>query len=214
MASKAGPDLCDVLRRDIALFRFKPGERLAEEPLSEHYGVSRTPIREALQRLEAEGLVESVGNRRVVRRLDVAELEDIFRVRTSLERLAAIQACARASDAGIEALGATWDTSDDGEYFEADLRFHLGVADLAANPFLTSSLERANDRIAIVRMVDFSTPERIAITRSEHVAILDAIGARDAARAERLMQDHIEAAMSNVRELIVRALAQIYLDGD
>lgn len=198
-----------ALRRDIARFELKPGERLAEEPLSARYGVSRTPIREALQRLEAEGLVETVGARRVVRKLDVGELEDIYRVRTQLELLAVAQACERASDDAIDELIGRWDAP--GDYSDADVRFHNGIARLASNPFLLRSLERVDDRIAIVRMVDFSTDERIEITRSEHNAILAAVRARHADEAQRLMQAHIEAAMRNVRALLVQALAQIYL---
>lgn len=219
MAIRETVDVRDALRRDIAAFAFKPGDRLVEEALSERYGVSRTPVREALRQVEAEGLIETRGTRRLVRRLDVGELEDVYRVRGQLERLAANLAAQRASDAAIDALASSWDVAHDGAdgdpdaaYYGADVRFHDGVAELSGNEFVRTTLHRASDRIAIVRIVDFSTPERIATTRREHGRILDAIRARDAASAGELMEAHIDAAMSNVRTLLTAALARIYLD--
>ncbi|ADB48781.1 GntR family transcriptional regulator [Conexibacter woesei] len=219
MPTRETVDVPNALRRDIAGFAFKPGDRLVEEALSERYGVSRTPVREALRQLEAEGLIESQGTRRLVRRLDVAELEDVYRVRAQLERLAASLAAERASDTAIDALAAGWDVEQehaDGDagdaYYGADVRFHDGVAALSGNEFVRTSLQRASDRIAIVRIVDFSTAARIATTRREHREILGAIRARDADRAGALMEAHIDAAMSNVRTLLTAALARIYLD--
>ena len=130
-------------------------------------------------------------------------------MRVQLERLAVAQACERASDDTIAELTASWDSG--AEYYESDVPFHAGVAQLAANPYLAADLGRIDGRIAIVRMVDFSSEERVAVTRAEHEAILAAIAQRDSEAATALMTAHIEAAMSNVRTAIVGALQRIYL---
>lgn len=204
-------DAYEAIKRDIARFHFKPGERLREEALSERYAVSRTPIRDALRRLEQEGLITTEGVGRFVRHFDVREFEDIYRVRASIERGTAMQAAEAASDEAIEALRGAWEQGDERGYDQADVRFHVGVAQLSGNTFALSTLSQINDRIGVIRMVDFGHEERIAITRGEHEAILDAIAARDAERAGALMEAHIRSAMTNVSTLLAEALTTIYL---
>lgn len=208
----------DALKQDITRFVLRPGERLVEDALSSRYGVSRTPIREALRRLEQEGLVvvgESGG--RFVPQFDITAFEDLYRGRAAIERLAAMQACERASTEAIEQLRDSWDVLSekgrkaDGGYELSDERFHVGVAALSGNAFVIDTLTRINDRIRIIRLVDFSSSERIEITRREHEAVLAAIAARDPERAGRLLFEHIEGSMANVRELVSRALTRIYL---
>ena len=220
MALQKQPDASayDALKRDLTRFELRPGERLVEESLSIRYGVSRTPVREALRRLEQQGLVvrgESGG--RFVPQFDIVVFEDIYRGRATIERLGAMQACERASTQAIEQLRASWHVSpdyngsEDGGYELADERFHNGVAELSRNAFLIDSLSRINDRIRIIRLVDFSSDERIEITRREHGDVLDAIEARSPERAGQLLFNHVEKSMANVRELVPRALTRIYL---
>ncbi len=210
-------DAYEALKRDLTRFDFKPGERLREEALSERYGVSRTPIRDALRRLEIEGLVSSENGGRFVRQFNVREFEDIYLVRAAIECAAVTQACERASDEAIEALHTSWDTpapnpeGDEESYDHADVRFHVGVAELSANASLLGMLAQINDRIWVIRMVDFGSEERIAITRAEHDKIVEAIAERDAQHAARLMNAHINEAMANVSTMMTRALARIYL---
>lgn len=209
----------EALKRDITHFVFRPGERLVEEALSARYSVSRTPVREALRRLEQERLIvphESGG--RCVPHFDIAAFQDIYRVRAEVERLAARQACERASDEEIEQLGRTWDAafrddpdSPEGRYDLADERFHSGVAALSRNEYLIDCVHRINDRIRIIRMMDFNDPERIPITTGEHRAVLEALAARDADRAGDLLHAHVEQSIQTVRELVSQALERIYL---
>lgn len=208
----------DALKQDITRFVLRPGERLVEEALSARYGVSRTPIREALRRLEQEGLVvvgESGG--RFVPQFDILAFEDLYRGRATIERLAATQACDRASSEAIEQLRGSWEIREgsaaaaEGGFELSDERFHNGVAALSGNAFVIDTLRRVNDRIRIIRLADFSSPERIEITRGEHDAVLAAIAAREPERAGQLLFEHIEGSMANVRELVSRALTRIYL---
>jgi DNA-binding GntR family transcriptional regulator len=213
-------DVYVALKYAITNFELKPGSRLVEGALSARYGVSRTPVREALHQLEQEGLVVTRDVRgRFVRDLDLHDYEDVSRVRLSLEELAVVQACERADGAAIAQLAETWDDvassgGVDGDYVYADERFHTGVADLSRNAFLIDCLARVNDRIRIIRVTDFTHQERIAVVREQHAAILEAIAMRDADTARRLMREHIEAAHANIRALIAEALMRVYVDAD
>ena len=96
-----------------------------------------------------------------------------------------MQACERASDDAIKLLRSSWDRAFRGDrsapkssYDYADERFHIGMSELSQNAFARNSLSRINDRIRIIRLVDFSDPERIVITTREHNEILDAIAAQ------------------------------------
>ncbi len=209
-------DVYRQLKQSITNFEFRPGARLVEDDLSELYGVSRTPVREALRQLEREGLVvASFGRGRFVREIALRDYEDVSRVRLVLEALAVAQATERASSDAIDDLRATWDSEDspaDGSYVHADERFHSGIATLSNNGFLIDEFARIDDRIRIIRVTDFTDAERITIVRNEHQAILAAIWARDAERADFLMRTHIERSQANIRELIGRALERAYFE--
>jgi DNA-binding GntR family transcriptional regulator len=205
------------LRDDLTSFRLRPGERLIEEELSQRYGVSRTPVREALRVLEQKGLVvEDKRGRRSVPHFDIAVFEDIYRVRAGLERLAVVQACERGTNEQIAELARSWDVTLDEdesiEYYRSDERFHSGIARLSGNEFLIDALARVDDRIRIIRLVDFTSPDRVTRTRDEHTEILDAMVAGDGGTASRLIGEHVDEAMTNVRELVTRALAKVMLE--
>src|SRR4051794_11188224 len=201
-------DVYRQLKHSITNFEFRPGARLVEDDLSERYGVSRTPVREALRQLEREGLVvASAGRGRFVRDIALRDYEDVSQVRLALEDLAVAQACERADDAAIDELRATWDGNEpaaDGSYVYADERFHTGVARLSRNDFLIDELSRVNDRIRIIRLTDFTDGTRIKTVQKEHDAILVAMRGRDTEKAASLMRRHIERSHANVRELIAR----------
>ena len=209
-------DVYRQLKQSITNFEFRPGARLVEDDLSELYGVSRTPVREALRQLEREGLVvASFGRGRFVREIALRDYEDVSHVRLALEALAVAQATERASNDAIDELRATWDIEGspaDGSYVHADERFHNGIATLSDNGFLIDELARIGDRIRIIRVTDFTDATRITIVRNEHDAILAAIQAREAENASFLMRTHIERSQANIRQLIGRALERAYFD--
>lgn len=214
-------DVYTALKSEIADFRVKPGDRLLESELSARFGVSRTPVREALQRLEQEGLIVAPGGVRVVRHFDLREFEDMYKLRVAIELLACEQACERAPDAILCEMRDAWvewyrgaAEDDDPEYDIAAIegRVHLGLARLSQNDMLVSTLARINDRIAVIRKMDFLEPERVERTREQHLAILDAIAARDVERAQTLMKAHIEEAQGNISRLVSSALAHAYLE--
>ncbi len=225
MARTKDNEAYDALKREITRFHIKPGTRLVETELSERFGISRTPIREALQRLEQEGLVVAMpGGGRTTRPFDLREFEDNYRLRSVIECLAVEQACERATDPAIEMLRASWggwyaeDARREGDVYELadsrleiELRVHMGIAQLSQNEMLIATLDRINDRIAIVRKTDFLDDGRIETTQREHSAILEAIAARDVDHAVALMRTHIDVTRANISRLVSGALAATYL---
>lgn len=210
-------DVYRQLKAEITSFGLRPGASLVEAELSERYGVSRTPVREALRQLEREGLVVALANRgRAVRDISLRDYEDISLARLALEDLAVQQACERASDEAIAALAEKWDVpeagSADGSYVYTDESFHSGIARLSGNEFLIGELDRINDRIRIIRLTDFTHEDRIEVVRADHAAVLEAMRARDVDRARELMRDHIERSHANIRGIIARALERTYLE--
>jgi DNA-binding GntR family transcriptional regulator len=217
MRKDAAEAVYHALKRDITHFEFKPGERLVETMLSERYGVSRTPIREALRRLTEEGIVRSTGKGgRIVPQFDSVEYEDLYAIRVVLEELAVVQACARATPEEIRALRESWNAGFeapalDGSYVEANERFHLGIAQLSHNEMLSAILRRIHERTRVITMVDFTSRERIETTEREHDAILDAIERQDVATAPALVHSHIFSSRESIEELARRALGRIYM---
>jgi DNA-binding GntR family transcriptional regulator len=180
--------------------------RLDERELAARLGVSRTPIREALVRLEHEGLVASVPRRGYfIARKSKAELLEVIIVWAALESMAARLVAQHASDEAIASLRAIFATFEDGriaahldEYSEANLRFHQRVIELSG----CETLRRTADGILIhVRSIRHRTiGENHRFERSivDHMNIIEALEHRDAEAAERLVRDHALALAAHV----------------
>lgn len=204
------------LREMILSFEIYPGTRVTESELAERFGVSRTPIREALQRLEAEGaLVIRSKQGCFVRALDIAELTGHYRVRVALEVLAIQTAASYMSDRDLERLAEAWDPqlqpgrSEDPEAMERrDEGFHLALAEGSGNPALVSYLRAVNDQIRIVRRLDFTYTERIDQTYRDHFAICQRLLERETAAAIREMTSHIERSEEFAKNLTLIQLAR------
>lgn len=213
-------DVYEVLKEEITHFRVAPGERLLETELSARFNTSRTPIRGALQRLVQEGLVVSMNGARLARPFDLREFEDMYRVRIAIERLSVTQACERGWEGAVAKLRETWDEplraegAGADEALAAELRVHMGIAHLSQNELLIATLERINDRISVLRKIDFVDAARVASTRRDHDEILELIAAREPERAADLMQTHIEGALANISRLVSGALSQASLERD
>lgn len=206
-------DVYEQLKHDITYFRVAPGERLVESELSDRYGTSRTPVREALRRLEQEGLVVAMAGGRVARHFDLRDFEDMYRVRMLVEQLSVEQACERAGSRAIANLRDSWELPEGREdpaqrALACEARLHLGIAELSQNQMLISVLGRINDRIAVLRATDFLAPGRIEAVRDEHNMILDAIAEREPDKAMRLMEHHISEAKENIAHLISNAMSE------
>ena len=204
-----------LLRGDFPLNR-----RLGEERLASLLGVSRTPVREALARLHVEGLVERCPDGGFQPTIpDVAEIRHLYEVRILLE-LAALR---RPGEQGtthdqvaLTELHRDWSAlADDGphdpdpEFVLLDESFHISLADAAGNPVLTDHLGQVNERIRVVRMLDFTIEGRIDRTVTEHLDLLDAVLVGDVVEAEHAYLAHLETSLAVVEERVAAAIARM-----
>lgn len=208
-----------AIQRMAVNFEFRPEQRINEVELAAHLKVSRTPVREALNRLVIEGLITLVPNKGFFcRPFDAEQIMSLFEVRAALERLAVELAAERADDAGIDALIAFWTevrahggamTPD--ELTDRDEAFHIRIAQLAGNPEVVRMLEGINARIRFVRRIEIENPSRRATTFDEHLAIAEALKARDRELAVRRMSEHIAVSVSDAVAAMKEGLARIYM---
>ena len=201
------------LRSMIIEFQLRPGERLNEMQLTEMLKVGRTPLREAINRLLVEQLVEFCPNRGFfIRQVDVKEIEDLFEMRGIVEVSAVRLVVNRAQDFDIESLADHWSAVlqdytgyDPDDLVSQDAMFHERLASLSGNTALLGSVRGINSRIHFVRWADLHGDERKR-TFEEHAAILAAIAARDADRAADLMLRHVTHRAGGLRRAIADGL--------
>jgi DNA-binding GntR family transcriptional regulator len=180
--------------------------RLDERQLAARLGVSRTPVREALGRLEHEELVRSVPRRGYfIVRKSKAELVEIIRVWAALESMAARLVAARASDDAIKSLRTIFATFDGDriaakldEYSEANLHFHQRIIELAGCAPLEKTAEGILVHVRSIRHRTIGENKRFERSIVDHMHIIEALEKRDAELAERLVRDHALALASHV----------------
>ena len=198
------------LEEEILRGRVRPGDRLDERELSEAYGVSRTPIREALQRLQASGLAVARGRQGLqVARLSVAGLLDGLAVVAELEALAAAQAARRVGADGRAALtlvheecGQAIAAGEFEAFYDANIRFHGAIAAASGNDMLQDELRRLSLKTAPYRRAITYQPGRMTASQPEHAAILEAILRRDPAQASELMRRHILLLTADIADFL------------
>ncbi len=194
------------LEEDILSGKLTAGTRLKEQELSERLGVSRTPIRGALQRLADEGLVEIVANRSaVVVGVSEEDLEDTYRIRMRLEGLASRLCTMRICEEDKRELITSVELSEfyikknDAEHLkELDTTFHRIIYRASGNRLLCKILSELHRNIKAYRKRSLSDPGRVEKSVAEHREILTAILSGNAEEADRLTSLHIERAMQNL----------------
>lgn len=195
----------EAIRQAIVEGRYRPGQRLVEQKLADTHELSRTPVREALKQLDAEGLIQIQPNRgAVVRPVTLEDIEDLYELRAELESYAARRAATRISDAGLAEIATAIDDFDvampgaaDGELDglrelnAANRRIHGAIVEGAAHGRLSHLLHRTVDVPLVFQA--FRRFDRAGLERSNlfHRLLLDALRSRDAARASGLMAEHI-----------------------
>lgn len=196
------------LREDIISGRLAPGTRLVELNIAAEFGVSRTPVREALKRLTAEKLVLSDPSRGVVVHApDAGEIEDVFVVREALDALAARLAAHRITPSELSRLRVIVDTMRRAiragrreQVILANQRFHDVIYAAAGNEMLARLASDLRDFVRRFTTLPFASPDRVEHVLAEHEAILEALTAHDPEAAEAASRRHLEAA----REYLIR----------
>lgn len=195
-----------ALIEQIVEGKLGPGDVLNEQPLAEAFGVSRTPVREALQRLSAAGLAERGARRAfVVRRMDPAALQALFEAVGEIEGLVSRLAALRMTEVERQTLAAivTEGEADGVDYAEANARFHAAIHQGAHNPVLAATLADISLRTLPWRGAQFrARVARIQSSRTEHRAILSAILAQDGEEALRLMRAHVAASFLGIMAIV------------
>lgn len=179
---------------------FKPGDRLVESELADRFGVSRTPVREALQRLETQGMLARDGRSLMVASLDHNQLAELYAVRTELEGLAARLAARHATEEEARVLRAM--VSDDRALIGADprllsranKRFHHQIHLASHNRFLIQQLDLVHRAMALMATTSLAAEGRDALALAEHDKIVAAIETRDGDAAYQALRSHISKA--------------------
>ncbi|MEL6466288.1 MAG: GntR family transcriptional regulator [Pseudomonadota bacterium] len=208
------------LREMAASFTFKPGERINESALSRDLGASRTPLREALNRLVAEGFVDfHAGRGFFCRDLSDQRITHLYQARIAIECEAVREAAARAVPLALDALEATLDATSD-EYatctnpirlMELDEAFHKRLAGLSENGELIRMLATVYDKIRFVRTADLRRLQAAGrTTTARHKAVLDIVRTGDGAAASDAMRDHIEDRAKHASDAVRLAFADLY----
>ncbi|MBC2885700.1 GntR family transcriptional regulator [Ochrobactrum sp. CM-21-5] len=195
--------------RDMILgLELGPGERLTERWIEAQFAASRTPIRAALLRLEAEGLVCREGRGWSVSPINLYEIEQIGVYREAVELAALRLACTLDDRSGVEAIAAMLDSCDAQtpreEWHRVGMDFHIELARLSGNDFLSRGVRDAMQRLSRARWLEVRDEAALARAWAEHHAILDAVRDGDADKAVSFMSTHLGGSrarlVSNLRE--------------
>ncbi len=197
----------DSLRKAIIIGKLKPGERLMEIQLAEEMGVSRTPVREAIRKLELEGFVVMVPRKGAyVAGVSVKDIADVFEVRSALEGLAASLAAERITEEEMEELEKVIHLISGEEdlltVFKKDSEFHELIYKASRNQRLTQIITNLSEQINRFRLTSLSIPGRLKIAVDEHKKITEAISGRNADLASALASEHMENAEQNLLNAI------------
>lgn len=216
LAGSLADQVYQRIKEDLFGFRMLPGDRFTEADLVARLGVSRTPVRLGLARLEREGFVLARPRSGwQVRPFDFERFEALYDVRVVLEQAAVDKLCARErmDQAGI--LGALTDVwlvpppqriLDGRLVAQLDEAFHCSLVAAAGNPEMTQIHRDVTEKIRIVRRLDFTKDFRVDATYDEHAAILRAVLARRADEAARMLRSHIEMSKAEVRKITLHML--------
>jgi DNA-binding GntR family transcriptional regulator len=212
LAGNASVVVVEVIRQAIVDGGLAPGARLKEEELARELGISRTPVREALLVLQAEGLVDAAPNRGAkVRVHDAEDLDDLYQLRALLEGYATRRAAVRASEELVRELKASCERFEkvpDGDVralVKENLVFHNAILDAAGSARVAGMVRKVIELPLVYKSYIWYSPEQRRISAHYHRQITRALETRDAERAELVMKEHVFEArdllVTRVREL-------------
>lgn len=195
------------VRRDIGLLELAPGTVLNEAEIGVRYSASRTPVRQALQRLEQEGYVEKVGRQLRIRAFTFEEVEGLYQLREAYEKMAVRLCIEKATDkeldqikAQVESYRKIGESSNLGEFTVFVNEFHWSIARLSGNRELFTALMSVVDKVTIITNGYLPKGQSITEAELEHASILQAIYDRDVTVAEAAIRAHLQRVVRTYRE--------------
>lgn len=202
------------IKQEIFDWQLLPGDRFTESELAARMQASRTPVREALVRLQRDGYVEvQFRNGWTIRPFDFRSLENLYDVRVILELAALRQLCESADlEARLEPLRQIWMAPPDARpcegriVAELDERFHEHLVEATGNDEMARIHHDVTERIRIVRRLDFTMDRRIEATYAEHAQILQVLLNRHCEQAQQRLRAHIEESKAEVRKITLHML--------
>ncbi len=202
--------VCETLRDAIRKGILEPGERLMEVQLAEELGISRTPVREAIRKLEQEGYVIMMPRRGTyVSDVSVRDIKEIFEIRSALESLSTGLAARRIEPEELETLQSLLteiegyiEENDIDKIVETDIKFHGLLYQVSRNERLVGIVSNLKDQLARFRTLSMSYPGRLRETLEEHRDMVEAIADGDAGGAREAAERHMEHA----EETLLKAL--------
>jgi len=191
--------LREQLEQEIVTGMLKPGDRLNEEALAERFLVSRTPVREALQRLAISGLVEQRPRRGTfVRQISFTEMIEMFEVMAELEGMCGRLAARRIGPAdaiqieqSLADCSAAAHIGDNDAYYHANAEFHNHIYHASKNSVLIEQAKLMHNRLAPYRRLQIRVPHRMLQSLKQHIAIANSILTGDEKQAETQMKEHV-----------------------
>lgn len=219
-SADSGERAYKAIRKQLVEFRLKPDQRINEMELAKSLGVSRTPIREALNRLASEGFVMLTPNRGFFfKALDIDSLINLYELRAIIECGAFTLMCERATDADRQRLKSFWDSvktnyreRDPDDILVLDEGFHLLIAELSGNPETVNQLKAINARIRFIRRIQIQHVSHDRDMVNAHSQIVEAAMNRDIAAGTALLKAHLEMTVSAAQRALKDALLNVYLE--
>ena len=217
-AADSAEQIYERVKTMAMTFEIRPGQRVNEVEIAKSLNVSRTPLREALNRLMVEGFLTRAPNRGFIGRpLDAKQVFDLYELRRALEASIAAIACERATDDELLELERFVKSSKDrtedtnaSSLLALDEQFHERVARLTRNEEMVRALKSINARIHYFRWIDMQNGRR-RYTQQEHMRIVKALKERDAPAVASLMEGHISRRLDRIVEVIRMGFAEIYM---
>lgn len=223
METKSSPNISsevfNTLKERIIRWDYAPGHRFTEEGLCAEFGMSRSPIREALRMLVENGLVEKEPYRGYsVKQLDMKAIFELYDVRLALE----LFVVAKLAKSGMpeelwSRLCDTWKTIQaeipqmKQDFPEKDEEFHETLAQATGNNTLVQTIRGIDERLHFIRIYDITSPERLQRTCEQHIKILTCIKEQDVACAQEAMMMNIQDGRQTVEQALKEAIARPYL---
>ncbi|WP_028958166.1 GntR family transcriptional regulator [Sulfitobacter sp. 20_GPM-1509m] len=199
MMKPVNTDAYSMILEAIDIGQYRPGDRLVESELADRFGMSRTPIREALQRLETQSLLARDGRSLIVASLDHNQMAELYVVRGELEGLAANLAARHATAEEVRVLREMVQAdnkllNDPAAMARANRRFHKQIHLASHNRYLVQQLDLVHRSMALMATTTLAAEGRAEIAQQEHDAIVRAIEAGDGAAAGAALREHISVA--------------------